>query len=656
MRKTFNLLSALIMLAVTAFLLSFSSFASDVVPCDNITGTNEGNHDYVNYFRWASVVKSYLYKLPNGNLMRVQSTQQGVSVLYYDSSYKLYNTINLKTELPVFGGFYGCDEGYFVLSGQNNENELSAVECFRITKYDENWNRVSSAGLYDCNTVEPFSAGTARFDRVGEYLYIRTSHKMNKSENDGKNHQANATIALDMVNMKITDSFTDVMNDRYGYVSHSFNQFIKADNGKIVAVDHGDAYPRSVVLIKYNTKADEGVVTPDYFTRCECTDLLEIPGDVGANDTGVMVGGFEISDKAYITAGNSVVLKENFNTEDTRNVFVASMDKENGKVAVNYITDYAVGDESCSNPHLVKISQNSFILMWYRSGEVFYTLLDEYGKMVGEILKFKAKLSDCVPVVYNDKLVWYTNADDKVTFYEISLQNIYETKSVTVSNGHAFEELKTENNIAYLKCNNCGETKEVNLPQNFTVYWNTDGGYSYSTYMSPSYDVGTKLYYLINFTGSDKFNEDYDVTASDGSVSLVSKNGNIGMLSLNNEGTVKLTFTHKYSKKMSRSFTVKIAHNYKEEQRVAPTCDKDGYVILKCACGAENKNVLPKGHIEEKLAAVASTCTQTGKTEGKKCSVCGTITVAQKTVAKKAHTYKTTTAKATLKANGKVVT
>ena len=54
------------------------------------------------------------------------------------------------------------------------------------------------------------------------------------------------------------------------------------------------------------------------------------------------------------------------------------------------------------------------------------------------------------------------------------------------------------------------------------------------------------------------------------------------------------------------------------------------------------------------LDAVASTCTKTGTTEGKKCTACGKVTVAQKTVAKKAHSYKNVTTKATLSKNGKV--
>ena len=65
--------------------------------------------------------------------------------------------------------------------------ESADVEVYRITKYDKDWNRISSAGLYDCNTTVPFDAGSARMDSAGDYLFIRTCHEMYQSS-DGRNH------------------------------------------------------------------------------------------------------------------------------------------------------------------------------------------------------------------------------------------------------------------------------------------------------------------------------------------------------------------------------------------------------------------------------------------------------------------------------------
>ena len=85
-------------------------------------------------------------------------------------------------------------------------------------------------------------------------LYITTSHQMFKSK-DGLNHQSNLLIGIRESDMAITDSRYEVLYAATGYVSHSFNQFILVDDsGRLVTMDHGDAYPRSAVLFQYGAE------------------------------------------------------------------------------------------------------------------------------------------------------------------------------------------------------------------------------------------------------------------------------------------------------------------------------------------------------------------------------------------------------------------
>ena len=77
---------------------------------------------------------------------------------------------------------------------------------------------------------------------------------------DGLNHQANMTFQVNFTTapMTVTDKQYTVYNTSTGYARHSFNQFIRVENNKILAIDHGDAYPRSIVLFKYGKDVSSG--------------------------------------------------------------------------------------------------------------------------------------------------------------------------------------------------------------------------------------------------------------------------------------------------------------------------------------------------------------------------------------------------------------
>ena len=76
---------------------------------------------------------------------------------------------------------------------------------------------------------------------------------------------------------------------------------------------------------------------------------------------------------------------------------------------------------------------------------------------------------------------------------------------------------------------------------------------------------------------------------------------------------------------------------------VAPTCTETGKTEGKhcsvCNTVLKAQEVIPAlGHTEVTDAAVAPTCTETGKTEGKHCSVCNTVLKAQEVIPATGHT------------------
>lgn len=606
---------------------SFSAFA--VAQCVVYSGSNVNAQDYV---QWSDTVKSYLTVCDNGNYMRVQSgaIKGKLLVEYYSSDFEPLSTKLIDNELPIFGAFYDSGNNYYVLSGQENPKQNDSLEVFRITKYDKNWNKIKSCGLYGANTTVPFDAGSARMTHSGDHLLVRTCHKMYKSS-DGNNHQANVTIEVDMPSMTITDSYTGVMNVDYGYVSHSFNQFIKTDGNHIVALDHGDAHPRSAVLVKYNSDFTTGKFFPSYFEQVSNIDVVTYPEYTAGhyNYTGAAIGGFDVSSSSYIVAQSTVDL-DYINTSETRNVYVSAVSKDLSTNKLNKITSYAEGTDSASAPQLVKINNNSFLLLWARDTKVSCVKLNADGTVNGSIHTFEGSLSDCQPVIKNGRAVWYVYDKNNVTFNSLNLSNLDDIKTVDVKTGHNYETKyasKTDGTVTQT-CKSCGYVNKFTVPTSTTVYWCTDlSNTTFSSGLSKTqFSVGDS----IDFWLYD--NTDYTVEFSDRSMVSVNKLKNyandIRRITFKNGGslTVKIYPTYNPSVSKTYKFTCGCtSHTYGSAVITKqPTCTSEGTKTKTCTqCGATVTETIAKLSHSYTTTVVAPTCTTDGYTLHK-CSVCGT--------------------------------
>ena len=672
---------------------SFSAFA--VAQCVAYSGSNVNDQDYV---QWSDTVKSYLTVCDKGNYMRVQSgaIQGKLLVEYYSSDFEPLSTKLIDNELPIFGAFYDSGNNYYVLSGQENPKQNDSLEVFRITKYDKNWNKIKSCGLYGANTTVPFDAGSARMTHSGDHLLVRTCHEMYKSS-DGNNHQSNVTIEVDMPSMTITDSYTGVMNVDYGYVSHSFNQFIKTDGNHIVALDHGDAHPRSAVLMKYNSDFTTGKFFPSYYEKVSNIDVVTYPEYTSGhyNYTGAAIGGFDVSSSSYIVAQSTVDL-DYINTSETRNVYVSAVSKDLSTNKLNKITSYAEGTDSASAPQLVKINNNSFLLLWSRDTKVSCVKLNADGTVNGSIHTFEGSLSDCQPVIKNGRAVWYVYDKNNVTFNSLNLSNLDDIKTVDVKTGHDYETKyasKTDGTVTQI-CKSCGYVNKFTVPTSTTVYWRTDlSNTSFSSVLSKTqFSVGDSIdFWLYDDT-------DYTVEFSDRSMVSVNKLENyandIRRITFKNGGslTVKIYPTYNPSVAKTYKFTcgctshtygsavitkqptctsegtktktctkcgatvtetiAKLSHSYTTTV-VAPTCTADGYTLHKCSvCGTSYRDNTTKatGHsYGNSVVTKQPTCTSEG-TKTKTCTKCGaTVT---ETIAKLSHSYTTTVVAPTCTADG----
>lgn len=576
-----KLVTLLMTVCLAAVMLPAAHVQAVKTSCATYSGSNVENQNYPYYH--SAPVESYLAETTDGNLMRVQNDalEDGYLVEYYDTSYNILSTRTIPLELPIFGAFYETDTNYFLLTGQKNTEESEDVEVYRITKYDKDWNRLSSAGLFGSNTTFPFDAGSARMDQWGKYLLIRTSHEMYTSS-DGLNHQANVTIQVDTETMTITDSCTSVINASFGYVSHSFNQFIKVEDGHIISVDHGDAYPRMLVLMKYPSDVSDG----KFFEHGVSTiPLMSFPGAIGQNKTGATAGGFEISDTSYLVAGNSVVQDADNLTRSTRNIFIASTAKDTSEVKTNWITSYAEGDGTTSTPQFVKISGQRFLLLWSRDNVVYYTEINASGEQTGDIYSIAGNLSDCAPIVSGSKLIWYTWRNQTNTFYDINLDDISQSHKTVIENGHKWESSgdgTITDGKATVTCSVCKETMQVNVIRQMQLYWSeTDKSGIYSSSFNPVKNVGDHLYYKLGYFSPSDADRELEMISSD--PEIISIHPDSRCLTMEKTGTATITVRPKLNPEYSVSYTVSVrcGHDCYENQGI-----ENGYAQMVCPlCG-----------------------------------------------------------------------
>ena len=507
--------------------------------CDTYKGSNLESQDYE---AWATTIDSYLTTSPDGNLMRVQAGALDGKLLieYYDTSYNFKRAMTLDLSLPIFGAFYESNDNYYVLTGQNNPDHNDSVETYRVTKYSKDWKAQGSCSLFGANTAQPFAFGTARMMVSGNYLYVRTCHVMYNG------HQANVTFSVNTSDMSIMDQYYKVEYTPSGYVSHTFTQFLKMDNGTFLGVDQGDTYPRGINLVKSTIDSSTGRFTKNFSTSV----IMDFTLGSGTY-TAATVGGFEYSDSSYLVAGSCDI----DNTRTTRNVFILSAPKSGDTPVIRYLSNYAGTEDTASAPHLIKTGSNSFIIMWSSQGHVYYTALDGNGQQTSSIYQMVGNLSDCVPVIVNGKLIWYTWKNEVNTFYSINLSNLSENHASRITNGHKFANETPVNGLMKRSCTVCGYQDTVSVPTSIYLWKKKEpDSYNY-VYMGRSnyMELGQSddLWWTPNFNSANssypKLSE-CEISCSDESVLSIKMNTiDMATITAKKAGKATISIKSKYS-------------------------------------------------------------------------------------------------------------
>ena len=393
------------------------------------------NKNAQDYTRWAVPVKSYLYENPQGGLTRVEYINGQVVIENYDSGFGWLDTQTLTPELPRWGGFFAGADYNFLIFGQENPNENDDAEVIRVVKYSKDWQRLGQASFKGANTTVPFDAGSLRCDEYGGYLYIRTCHEMYRSS-DGLNHQSNLTMAVRQSDMTVTDSFYGVMNTSYGYVSHSFNQYLLVDeDGFIVALDHGDAYPRGAVLMRYYQKAgQEKFRGASYSAWCSSDNIVEFAGNIGNNTTGASVGGLGETGQCYVMTYSY----DEVSGSGGRYPYYHYVDKDSGKGRSVRLSD----TPGVSTPVLAAAGLEGGYVLWngkesYTVDNVLYCMPYAADGTPGEVQAATGALSDCKPIPYQGGVVWYVTDNSAPVFYFLKDNKLASVSSVMDSTAAA---------------------------------------------------------------------------------------------------------------------------------------------------------------------------------------------------------------------------
>ena len=412
---------------------------TDISKTANSGPVKSNNINAQHYDTWFNTIESYLYQNEAGGLTRVEYTGSKVVVEDYDSSFKLLSSWSTQAELPLWGGFYAGEDYNFLIFGQKNEEESPDKEVIRVVQYTKDWRRIKSASLYGANTKEPFAFGTLRCTEYGGYLYVRTCHVMFKSP-DGANHQANVMLSILQSDMTIADAHYIVGNS--GYVSHSFNQVVLVDeSGHMVTVDHGDAYPRALIVNQYAADTATGQFTK---ARTQQEKILSFPGKVGDNATGCSLGGFEETSGGYVAAYSYDGVGTG---KGNRDIYLSFTDKELSSTSVVKLS----AGMKVATPQMVSTGLDGGYVLWNEQGgkgytdaavggTLYYTAYNAAGQ-AGPVKTAAAPLSDCKPILYNGRLVWYVTSGAEPVFYTLDATGVSSVNTAPVKEKPAFADV-----------------------------------------------------------------------------------------------------------------------------------------------------------------------------------------------------------------------
>ena len=416
---------------------------TDKKPIESYKVYNNTSIDiYDREFEFASPIDNYLYE-EDGNLVRIENREKDennkksrVIIERYDKNGKKIFEKNFEYKEDRFGGFYRGEEYNYLFFGNYNDKKNDKKEVIRIIKYDRKFNELGKLSVKGACTLVPFGGGSLRCAEIGDTVLVHTAR------NNYNGHQTSLTIAFNEDTMLLSNA--DDMDDyQRNNVSNSFNQFVMADGNEFITVDHGDAYPRSILVSWLKTEAMEPepgspasgggfyVTDRNLFSPSRKKGLLNIPGEIGFSVTGLSIGSaINLKNKVLVGVNRIDYSKSEYLSADTRDIVLYSLDKNTLNVIEKKYTNYAKSkDITYSAPKMVKLDEARVMLIWNKINRISsksvlqYLIVDENGKKLSEIKTVKGMIiADETPIIYNNKVVWSQYSGGRLVLNQIPLK------------------------------------------------------------------------------------------------------------------------------------------------------------------------------------------------------------------------------------------
>ena len=372
--------------------------------------------------RWSETSGSYLVKNSSGTYT-VIDVGEHINIENYDEKFNHNYSYAIAKELPIFGAFYEGKEYNYIAFGQENLLEDNSREVIKIVVYNKNFGKLREISVANCKTAIPFDASGCDIYENDRYLILHTSRSQYLDENNSR-PQTQLTVIVDKTTWTVTNMLGKF---QYNHMSHALCEFVKIDGDKIVTANYSDAAPIRGAFIQ----------ELDFYGKVTRTKgIFNVSGPLGANCTGAMIGGLEVSDKGYLVPISSIdhSLPTDYTNvgiegidEEHRNVYLLWTDKAEGELRHTCLAGYSGTSYTASVPYIAKLKNDMFLVMWQKfdgSGEesstVGYAFVDGEGKQVGVTSFVKGVLSeDCRPFVSGDRVYWYVNTEDGRDFYSL---------------------------------------------------------------------------------------------------------------------------------------------------------------------------------------------------------------------------------------------